>query len=447
MERVLVCVLAQTRAHQLTWVNFKRNLLEELDADLALCIGVTEDYDYSNPFWQHAKYRWATPEYDDFGGGFDRAQRWFMPDPPLDIPDWRSLLDVKGHWLGGIKGEGAQPGAAGILIFYRWLLLQNIMKQKLLEEYDRFIITRSDFYWLCPHPPLSVLKPDYIWFPDGEFYGGLSDRHLIVSSRDLYNSLNLIEKIVLRPAELTKDMIHHSNWNIEKFIFFCLNRNRLLSRVALFPYIMFAVRGTEDPTSWASGRFAEQVGMMVKYTTELTLAKRYEGRIKIRRDWEELARVRPDLFVPVWPDSSNHQSVTRLGTELRQVLTHHETVLYVDDKDNTLKHGALASSPRNVFLIVNGHFANLLHIDANGNAGVLTVPPTEEQVPPPLEITVHEYPEYRGNSPAERPDGGLPLFSLSRDGVFLCAEPSGRVVLDRQVRNIWECFRVFENSG
>ena len=54
-ERVLVCVLAQTRAYQFTWRNFKRHVLDELEADLAVCIGVDDHYDYANPFWQHAR--------------------------------------------------------------------------------------------------------------------------------------------------------------------------------------------------------------------------------------------------------------------------------------------------------------------------------------------------------------------------------------------------------
>ena len=58
MERVLVCILAQTRAHQVAWSSFKRHVLDELNADLALAITLDETYDYGNPYWQHAKYRW-----------------------------------------------------------------------------------------------------------------------------------------------------------------------------------------------------------------------------------------------------------------------------------------------------------------------------------------------------------------------------------------------------
>ena len=75
MERVLVCLLASTRAHQLTFPSFKRQVLDELNADLALALLIDDKYDYSNPFWQHAKYRWTAPTYSDYGEAFDFAQR------------------------------------------------------------------------------------------------------------------------------------------------------------------------------------------------------------------------------------------------------------------------------------------------------------------------------------------------------------------------------------
>ena len=99
-ERTLVCILAQTRAHALTWANFKRNVLDELHADLALAIGVDDQYDYTNPFWQHAQYRWAAPEYDDFGDGFDEAQRWLASAGGTVIKPWRQILRTGGNWLG-----------------------------------------------------------------------------------------------------------------------------------------------------------------------------------------------------------------------------------------------------------------------------------------------------------------------------------------------------------
>jgi hypothetical protein len=63
--KTLVVILAQTRGHALTFDSFKQNVIDELDADLCLCIGVKNDYDYNNPYYKLAKYRFLYNEEDD----------------------------------------------------------------------------------------------------------------------------------------------------------------------------------------------------------------------------------------------------------------------------------------------------------------------------------------------------------------------------------------------
>jgi hypothetical protein len=65
MSKTLVIVLSETRAHELTFDNFKKNVIDELNADLCLCIGVKTDYDYDNPFYKLAKYHFLYDESDD----------------------------------------------------------------------------------------------------------------------------------------------------------------------------------------------------------------------------------------------------------------------------------------------------------------------------------------------------------------------------------------------
>jgi hypothetical protein len=87
VENVLVCLLAKTRAHELTFRRFKRHVLDELNADLALALTIDENYDYANPFWQHAKHRWTALDFSDYGEAFDLAQGWLCQQhnvSPLD---------------------------------------------------------------------------------------------------------------------------------------------------------------------------------------------------------------------------------------------------------------------------------------------------------------------------------------------------------------------------
>ena len=298
-ERTLVCILAQTRAHMLTWTSFKRNVLDALHADLALAIGMDERYDYANPFWQHAQYRWGAPEYEDFGDGFDEAQHWRASEADVVTQPWRHILESGGNWLGRIKGPQQQKGAGGALLYFRWFLRHQIVRNGLLDRYDRFIITRSDFVWVCPHPPLSVLAPEAIWFPCGEFYGGLTDRHVVVSRPDLLEIIGLLDDIVLRPDDLIARLGHlPSHFNIEMYIHFHLRARGLLARTKLFPYVMYAVRGDGDPTSWAQGVWNDEVGALVKYPSEYEAALIWRERLLTRQDWERLLEERPDLLPP-----------------------------------------------------------------------------------------------------------------------------------------------------
>jgi hypothetical protein len=48
-------------------------------------------------------------------------------------------------------------------------------------EYARVVVSRLDFVWLSPHPPLLLLDERCVWAPMAEDYGGLNDRHAVLS--------------------------------------------------------------------------------------------------------------------------------------------------------------------------------------------------------------------------------------------------------------------------
>lgn len=165
--------------------------------------------------------------------------------------------------------------------------MHGLRQDGVLDRYDRFVVTRSDFVWPCPHPPLSVLDRGALWIPEGEDYGGLTDRHLVVSREDLATALGLIDDILLRPTELYEEMKHRDDWNPESFLAFHLARTGLLSRVKRFPYVMYTARGTRDaPSTWSPGRFDPSVGHVIKYPSEFRSAQAYATVIRTRADWE-----------------------------------------------------------------------------------------------------------------------------------------------------------------
>jgi hypothetical protein len=363
MSKTLVIILSETRASELTFDSFKTNVIDELNADLCLCIGVKSDYDYNNPFYNLAKYKFLYNEPEDFGDAFEYAYNiiktntkyeclknintlygkiqnpeqstenityygnnesilnfdYFDDDDDeiiihtKDFPDklwknkiygikksdnnnlvsqenvitykkplyWREFLKVKDQIFGGIKDNYNQhPGSAGILIFFRWFLLKNLIDNDLINKYDRFIITRSDFIYQIPHPKVEYMNENCIWIPDCEDYGGYTDRHVILSKNNIESYLNIFNNFVLRSNEYFMKMKNKSNWNLEKLIKFHLEQNNVLHLVKEFPYIMYSVRNINGSTRWSYGNFSNELGYYIKYLSEYNKSSYYKNEFE-----------------------------------------------------------------------------------------------------------------------------------------------------------------------
>ncbi len=355
MSKTLVIILSETRAHELTFNNFKKNVIDELNADLCICIGVKPNYDYTNPFYTLAKYKFVYNEPDDYSDAFNYAYDILAKDNnkyekmenknalyhkiqtpgessgyikyhgnsdiPIETLDddvivnytkqnhnvtlcdqiygtkskyirtiddepytdtymkpkhWREFLKIKDQFMGGVKDKHDQhPGSAGILIFFRWFLLTKIIENDLLNQYDRFIITRSDFIYRLPHPQMRYMDEKLIWIPDCEHYRGYTDRHVVLSKNNIVHYLNIFNNMVLKSNEYFFKMIKFNKWNLEKLIKFHLEQNNVLHLVREFPYIMFAVRNINGTTRWAHGIFNDELGCFIKYQSEYDKSKMY----------------------------------------------------------------------------------------------------------------------------------------------------------------------------
>ena len=267
-KKTLVCVIGETRAQDLTWNNFNKYLLKSLNADLALC--VAEKNIKNNKMYNKAKYIWKYKDSKDYTNHFDHAQKTLLKKRKIKKkPNWKKMLKVKDFWLARVKGSSKiRSGTGGLLIYNRWFLLQNLIELNLLKKYDRFIITRSDFYWCLHHPKLDNLNSKYIWIPNGEKYGGYTDRHAVLSKENVYDYLNLIEPILLEPEKLFNLMKSKKNWNLERYIKFHLNRFGYRKKVNFFPYIMFTVRNSKIKTTFRPGTYSYKHKFFIKYFKE-----------------------------------------------------------------------------------------------------------------------------------------------------------------------------------
>jgi hypothetical protein len=278
--KTLVIILSETRASELTFENIKKNVIDELNADLCVCIGVKENYDYNNEFYKLSKYKFLYEEPDDYGTAFESAYQDICKKNNIVYPNWRKLLEIKDQFLGGIKDEFNQhPGSAGILIFFRWFLLQKILENNLLQLYDRFVITRSDYIWLLPHPKIELLSESYIWIPNSESYGGVTDRHVVLSKNDIKSYLNILENFITKLNNYYDKLKMKDNWNLEKIIKFHLHQEKKFHKVQFFPYVMYTVRPINGTTRWSSGTFSEKHQYYIKYDSEYSIANTYNNKI------------------------------------------------------------------------------------------------------------------------------------------------------------------------
>ena len=265
--KALTCVICSTRTWQVTWDNFRTHLLQVTGSDLCLSIGVSQGYDFNNPLFDNAKYKFLYPEPADYGHAFDAACAMSGA-----TPKWRQLLKIQDIWLGGIEDPKYQQiSGSAIPIFYRWWLCNNLRMHGLLDKYDWFIMTRSDNFFEYDHVKLSELDPDYIYMPESEDYGGIQDRHIVVS-----------KKLVLAALDIADPMIHHADdtfdglyplqpINIERYQKYVYDCRGLTGRIVRFPRMMYLVKGAADSSRWSHGVFEPRCNKIIKYHSEFEL--------------------------------------------------------------------------------------------------------------------------------------------------------------------------------
>jgi hypothetical protein len=291
-NRVLVVVLGQTRAWELTFESIAANVLDELGADLALC-GSDRDQ-RPNPFYERAKFIWRTPEPDDWAEVYDRT---------VGDSSWRVLLRPGENTFGGIRDvENPQVGVGGLLIYVWRFLGESLERDGLIDAYSWLIITRSDFLWPVPHPDVRYLSNRRIYVLDGEQWGGVSDRHYVVPRRLVRRFLRVPDPVFTDPRRLRRRLDRRSaaqGWtalNPERFFAARLKELGLWRRVRFLPYIPYLVRAEGGSTAWSRGVFDEELGCYVKYPAERESSQISQSFVRDQGSWRRyLAPIRGAL--------------------------------------------------------------------------------------------------------------------------------------------------------
>ncbi len=187
MSKTLV-VLRKTR--DLTVGDFKKNFIDEFDADLCLC-----GTQFDDPFYPLAKYifLYETP-----------------PEGAVEHAYLKTMESAKTRTI-----RILQMGSMSDELFFRWVLL-NHLKKGLIDNYNRFVFTDD----ALPHPKLEYLNENCIWIGDG---------HAVLSKRNIEPYLNVLHSIVLTPNK------YRNQTTMEQLTKFHLEKNNAWHLVKPFP--------------------------------------------------------------------------------------------------------------------------------------------------------------------------------------------------------------------
>jgi hypothetical protein len=304
MGKSLVVILSETRAFDLTFQSFYDHLLTSLDADLALCVAENDAEQTDNPFYKHATYIWTYPEPTDWSSALDYAQEC----DSIVGQDWRQLFAIHGNFLGGLNDQnGRVAGSGGISMFFRWYLKRCLLNEPgLLDRYQRYVVTRSDFMYLVPHYPLTHLDPAQLWLPLGEDYHGYTDRHIIADRDTILPAISLLDPILKTPGELYSELKDRQDYlSFEGYIGYAFQRAGLTSIMRRYPYTMYAVRHPDGRTSWSKGSYNEKLGYCIKYKPEYISSLLPTAMIKTAADWT-LPRTAAFFMVSNWIEGIDH---------------------------------------------------------------------------------------------------------------------------------------------
>jgi hypothetical protein len=246
MEKTLVILLGNARGGEQTWKTMYENLLEPYNADLALLFGKCDNKAIS--LYTKAKYIWELPEYTD----------WFDYYSENCSGNWFSFFDRNKH-----KGVGGGIrdfiGSGAIIFAFRHFLKNNF--KSITDEYDRIILTRSDYFYIDKH---EILPNDKVYITEGEEYGGITDRHHIFPSSYWDKVLGIVEFIS------SNDIGTENNPEIalkKMFDFYNVPYQKCKR-------VQFTVATKDDTTRWckASKPLPNYDGILLKYETEYNLA-------------------------------------------------------------------------------------------------------------------------------------------------------------------------------
>jgi hypothetical protein len=284
MKKTLTIVLGLTREANFTYTSLLSNVLTPLDSDLAFC-GSANSHE-SDPILENSKFVWNQPDPIDWSAACDSIS--------LDYGSWREFGKVPTNLLSGSFPN--QTVGPGLIFAYRWEILRQNITQEILNSYEWFVITRSDFLWEIEHPNVNLLQKDKIYQMDGYTYGGISDRHIIFHreyaskifafAKPIFGKDTMIKDLFV--ATLGKTTLHGKpldHLNFEQYLLFITREFDLENQLTLIPYLGYLIRHEKTATNWSFGVFYPRRNYFIKYPNELAAVSLNKILLRSQANW------------------------------------------------------------------------------------------------------------------------------------------------------------------
>eukprot|EP00927_Polykrikos_kofoidii_P075910 TRINITY_DN7245_c0_g1_i1.p1 TRINITY_DN7245_c0_g1~~TRINITY_DN7245_c0_g1_i1.p1 ORF type:complete len:375 (+),score=20.83 TRINITY_DN7245_c0_g1_i1:51-1175(+) len=270
----LVIIMGNFRGGELSWKTLYENVLDPNSADLALIVGEPAKGKpaVDNSLLKRAKYTWYFPEYEDWADAVDliNGTGWRNTTLRLFYKKVIPRMDIEGIF-GGMKHENKRGsvGGSGMIIFMiRWFLSQHLKEEHVLQKYETFVLTRADHYYHCPHMFTEFdLTNKNVWVPKGQEFGGVTDRHLVVSRENVLNAIDVYPSMLR--SNFTEYMKGVSN--PEKLVMRTYASKGL--DVRKFDRVMYTCATPTDTTRFQRGvkELPGVPGLKLKYPSEYSM--------------------------------------------------------------------------------------------------------------------------------------------------------------------------------
>jgi hypothetical protein len=250
--KTLTVLIGNPRGGEKSWNSMYQNLLEPYNSDLALCLG--EWGDKSISLYDRAKYVWEMEEYENWRDYYSKVCNGF----------WEKTfsLGIGDGLMGGIDDH---TGSGAIIFAFRHFLKNNF--RDILLEYDRIILTRTDFYYAHKQ---QILSNDYFWIVEGEDWHGIGDRQHIFPSKMLDDVLGIVEYMDSEGGY--NQTLNHSgpHRNPESLLKLYFENSGSIQRLRRFPRVNYTVAVEGDTTRWSEGKMPDPNNpeLWIKYPSE-----------------------------------------------------------------------------------------------------------------------------------------------------------------------------------